>query len=83
MGVAARRRRNRVRAVGWRPAVSVVADEGGRVSRAGDPEVGLARTDEGVHARKRTRGNPENCCAVVPSPDTLSVKTMKKRRRGR
>lgn len=60
MGVAARRRQRRVLAVGWRPAVGVVADEGGRVSRAGDPEVGLARTDKGGHARKRTCGNPEN-----------------------
>lgn len=54
MGVAGRGGCNRVRAVGWRPAVSVVANEGSRVSRAGDPEVGLARADEGGHAGKRT-----------------------------
>lgn len=54
MGVAG------VLAVGWRPAVSVVADEGGGVSRAGHPEVGLARGDEGGHAGERTCGNPEN-----------------------
>lgn len=60
MGVAGCGRRERVLAVGRRPAVSVVADERGWVSRAGDPEVGLACTDEGGHAGKRTCGNPEN-----------------------
>lgn len=75
MRVAGRRRRGRVLGVGRRPAVAVVADERGRVSRAGDPEVGFVRSDEGGHARKRTCGNPENCCAVVPPPhcaDALS-----------
>lgn len=60
MGVAGRRVHERVLAVGRRPAVSVVADERGRVSRAGDPEVGLARSDEGGHAGERACGNPEN-----------------------
>lgn len=50
----------RVLAVGRRPVFSVVADEGVRVPRGGDPEVGLAPTAEGGHAGKRTRGNPEN-----------------------
>lgn len=54
VGVARRRVRERVRAVGRHPAVSMVADEGGRVSRAGHLEVGLARGDEGGHAGKRT-----------------------------
>lgn len=49
MGVAGWRRRG-VPAVARRPAVSVVADERGRVSRAGDPEVGLAGADEARHA---------------------------------
>lgn len=60
MGVAVRRRRDRVFAVGGCPAASVVADEGGRVSRAGDPEVLLARADKGGHAGERTCGDPEN-----------------------
>lgn len=81
MGVAVHRRHMRVLAVGGRPAVGVVADERGWVPRAGDPEVGFVRADERGHARKRARGNPENCCAVVPLPDladALSVKTGQK-----
>lgn len=60
MGVTGWRGSERVLVVGRRPAVGVVADERGGVSCARHPEVGLAWTDEGRHARKRTRGNPEN-----------------------
>lgn len=85
MGMGSRRRHERVLVVGRCPAVSVVADERVRVPRAGDPEVGLACTDEGGHARKRTCGNPENWCAVVPSPDCTDalLKQWKRRRRRR
>lgn len=54
MGVAGRRRHNRVLGVGWRPAVGVVADKWGWVSSAGDPEVGLVRSDKSGHSGKRT-----------------------------
>lgn len=60
MGMAGRRRHDRVLVIGRWPIVSVVADEGIRVPHAGDPEVGLARGDKRRHARKRTCGNPEN-----------------------
>lgn len=85
VGVAGGRGHHRVLAVGRRPAVSMVADEGSRVPCACHPEVGLVRGDEGGHAGERTCGNPENWCAVVSPPDfsdTLKVETMK-RRRGR
>lgn len=88
VGVAGRRRHERVLGVGRHPAIVVVADEWGWVSRAGDPEVGLVRVDKSGHARKRTCRNPENRCVVVPPPhctDTLSGKTIEKERsrRGR
>lgn len=60
VGVTGGSGHERVLAVGWRPAVGVVADERRRVSRAGDLEVGLTGTDEGGHARKRTSGDPED-----------------------
>lgn len=60
MGVAGGRGHHRVLAVGRRPAVSMVADEGSRVPCACHPEVGLVRGDEGGHAGERTCGNPEN-----------------------
>lgn len=60
MGVTGGGGHERVLAVGRRPAVGVVADERSWVSCAGDPEVGLAWTDEGGHARKRTSGDPED-----------------------
>lgn len=79
--------RLRVLAVSCRPAIyfpGVVADEGGGVSRAGDPEVGLARGDEGGHAGERTWGNPENWCVVVLPPDYTEPlgQEKKERRRG-
>lgn len=60
MVVAACGRNERVLAVGWHPAFCVVADERGRVSSAGDPEVWLACTDKGGHAGEGISGNPEN-----------------------
>lgn len=60
MCVSAWRGHERVLVVGRRPAIGVVADERGRVSCARHLEVGLGCTDERRHARKRTRGNPEN-----------------------
>lgn len=69
VGVAGRWGHDRVLAVSRRPAVSVVADEGGWVPRTGHSEVGLARADESGHTRKRTWGNPENWCVIVSSPD--------------
>lgn len=47
-------------AVGLCPAVSVVADERGRLTGAGHPEVGFAWTKKGGHTRESTGGNPEN-----------------------
>lgn len=52
MGVARCRRHERVLGVNGRPAVRVVADEGRRVSCAGDPEVGFSCADKCGHARK-------------------------------
>lgn len=80
--VARRQRRVRVLVVGGRPGVTVVADEGVGVPRAGDPEVGLVRADERGHARERARG-PEKCRLVAPPQDgvdTLSVKTVGKQK---
>lgn len=54
MSLAGGRRRDRVLAVCRRPAVAVVADERGRVPRAGHPEVGLVGGDERGHAGERT-----------------------------
>lgn len=69
----------RVLCVARDPAVGTVADEGGGVSRAGDPEVWLGGHDESRHAGQRTRRNPEDRRAVVPPQrrfDSLSIKII-------
>lgn len=82
VGVAAGRRGVGVVAVRGRPAAGVVADDGRRVARAGDPEVGLAAADERGHAGQRA-GNPEDGLAVVPLPDghlSEEIKNKNKKR---
>lgn len=68
--------RRRVLAVGRRPAVAVVADEGGRVPSARHSEVGLVGADERGHAGKS--GNPENCRGAVLPPDGTLQRTGEK-----
>lgn len=71
-GVVARLGDERVVVVGRRPRVDVVTDEGGGVSCAGDPEVGLACIDKGGHTGKGT-GDPENRFAVILLPYLTNV----------